>query len=733
MKPYVRKLIVAFAVALVTIILTQEEILNLGWFHRLELASLDYRFQQRGARPLNSSNVVIVEVSSESFKSLPERWPWPRSYYAHLVHNLKAAGAKTVGIDILLSEPDQRSPHNDDALRSAIRETGVVVLAGKMDALEDNYRAVSGDENFGNIFFPVDSSLGVVNIRNDADGVYRRYSPFGESIGEGTDQSHLPRIPTFSFAVLNKFLSLSPLTTASNRDHSFEYGEHVIPKYDPSSMLINFYGPSGTFRRVKFADVMDDESITTSEEAKSGHQINTFSDPDFGYKFDRTFKDKIVLVGSTMPEDHDLFPVSIAGSSQSGDNLMYGVEIHANVIESVLRNEFLHRQSRLSEILLIFLLCFGTFFATSALRSGKSTRHFMLELLSFFFVLSAIGIIGVAALASFVKYDLVVAVISPLVAVLGGYIASTAYHYAVERKQRLLIKDMFSTYVNATVVEELIANPDKLRLGGERQELTVLFSDIEGFTTISEKMQTEQLVALLNEYFTMMTGIILKHRGTLDKFLGDAVIAFWGSPLPQEDHALRACTSALEMQDALAQMRPHWQTQGIPPIHVRIGINSGEMIVGNMGGFVGGKRTFNYTVIGDNVNIASRLEGANKVFRTGILVSQATYDLVKDKILGRELDLITVKGRTDPLRTYELIQLKNKSIDSGLEEFLALYAEGLQLYRKRQWKEAENRFREALRQREADSPTALYLERISYFTAHPPPDAWDGVFQLPSK
>ncbi len=732
MKPYVRKLIVAFAVTLITLVLTQEEILKLGWFQRLELASLDYRFQQRGTRPLDSSNLVIVEVSDESFKSLPERWPWPRSYYAHLIRNLQAAGAKTIGIDILLSEPDPRSSGNDDALRSAIRATGIVVLAGKMDALEENYRAVSGDEDFSNLFFPVDSSLGIVNIRNDADGVYRRYSPFGESIA-GKSGSHIQRISTFSFAVLNKFLSLPPLATASNHKDSFEYSGHVIPKYDPSSMLINFYGPSGTFRRVKFADVMDDESITTSEEARSGQQINTFSDPDFGYKFDRTFKDKIVLVGSTMPEDHDLFPVSIAGSSQSGDNLMYGVEIHANVIESVLRNEFLYRQSRISEIILVLLLCFGTFFATSALRSGQSTRHFMLELLAFIFVLCAIGIIGIAALVCFVKYDLVIAVIGPLVAVLGGYIASTGYHYAVERKQRVMIKDMFSTYVNPTVVEELIANPDKLRLGGERRELTVLFSDIEGFATISEKMQTEQLVALLNEYFTMMTGVILKHRGTLDKFLGDAVIAFWGSPLPQEDHAVRACLSALEMQEILTKMRTHWQTQDIPPIRVRIGINTGEMIVGNMGGFVGGKRIFNYTIIGDNVNIASRLEGANKVYRTGIMASQATYDLVKDKILGRELDLITVKGRTDPLRTFELIQPRDKNVESKLEKFLELYAGGLHLYRIRQWKEAEKKFREALVQKETDYPTTLYLERINYFTAHPPPDVWDGVFDLPTK
>ncbi|MEO8168042.1 MAG: adenylate/guanylate cyclase domain-containing protein, partial [bacterium] len=726
-------LIVCSAVTLLTLVLTQEEILNLHWFQRLELASLDYRFLERGTRMPDSSKIVIVEVSDESFKSLPERWPWPRSYYAHIVRNLKAAGAKTIGIDILLSESDQRSTANDNELKSAIRETGIVVLAGKMDMQDDNYVAVRGEEDFGNLFFPIDSSLGLVNIRNDADGVYRRYSPFWENNAAKKAEHSPQRIPTFSFAVLNNYLSLPPLATATNNNDSFEFVGHTIPKFDPSSMLINFYGPSGTFRRVKFADVIDDETMTTTEEARTGQQINTFSDPDFGYKNDGTFKDKIVLVGSTMPEDHDLFPVSIAGSSKTDDNLMYGVEIHANVIESILRNEFLRRQSRLSEIILIILLSFGTFFLTSALRSGKSTRHFVLELLAFIFVLFTIGMIGVAGMICFIKFNLVIVVIAPMVTVGGGYIASTGYHYAVERKQRVMIKDMFSTYVNPTVVDELIANPDKLRLGGERRELTALFSDIEGFTTISEKMQTEQLVALLNEYFTMMTGIILKHRGTLDKFLGDAVIAFWGSPLPQEDHALRACTSALEMQDILENMRTHWQTQGIAPLRVRIGINTGDMIVGNMGGFIGGKRTFNYTIIGDNVNVASRLEGANKEYNTGIIVSQVTYDLVKEKILGRELDLITVKGRTDPLRIYELIQLKEKNVESALKQFLDLYAEGLRLFRLKNWKEAEAAFRSALLQRGGDYPTGLYLERIKYFTAHPPPENWDGVFDLPTK
>ncbi len=732
MNPFIRKLLVALVVALLTIVLTQEEILKLGLVQRLELASVDYRFQSRGERPAipDSSHVVIVEVNDESFKSLPHRWPWPRSYYAHLIRNLKAAGAKAIGVDIILNGPDVYSPQNDDELRAAIRKTGIVVLAGKMEAPQQGYELISANENYGNAFFPVDSSLGLVNIRNDADGVYRRYSPFWERVRtKGTNAVDTVRIPTFSFAVLNKYLGLPHNASAVNLKESFGFAGRTIPKYDPSSMLINFCGASGTFRRIKFVDVIDDESITTTEEASSGQETNTFSDPEYGNKYDGTFKDKIVLVGSTSPEDHDLFPVSIAQGLQQGDNTMYGVEMHANVIESVLQNNFLHRQSKTSEILLILLFSFLTFYSTSTLRSGRSKRHFVLELYGVLFVGFEILVIGVAALLLFTNNNFVMAAISPMVAVLGGYIASTAYNFVTERKQRLMIKSMFSTYVNPTVVDELIANPDKLKLGGERKQLTVLFSDIEGFTMISEKMQSEQLVGLLNEYFSEMSGIILQNNGTLDKFFGDAIIAFWGAPLPQEDHALRACITAIEMQQTLAQIRTRWQTQAKPIIHTRIGINTGEMVVGNMGG----AEKFDYTVIGDSVNIASRLEGANKAYRTGIMVSETTYESVKQKILGRELDLISVKGRSEPLRTFELIQRLDDTPDLNLEKFLESYSKGLLLYRARRWEEADRKFREALAYRDDDYPTRLHIERAAHFKLNPPPDTWNGAFELTTK
>jgi adenylate cyclase len=361
---------------------------------------------------------------------------------------------------------------------------------------------------------------------------------------------------------------------------------------------------------------------------------------------------------------------------------------------------------------------------------GSKTRHAVLvELNGFLFAIAEIFVVGFTALVLFNKQNYLLTAISPILAVLAGYFSSTVYHFVVERKQRMLIKTMFSTYVNPSVVEELILNPDKLKLGGEQRELTVMFSDIEGFTSISEGMPAEELVGHLNEYLSAMTEIIFKNDGTVDKYEGDAIMAFWGAPVTQADHALRACLSALQMEEQLAFIRSSWKQQGKPSLNVRIGVNTGEMVVGNMGSM--GK--FNYTVIGDSVNLASRLEGANKQYKSNILVSERTYDLVKEWILGRELDLITVKGRSTPLKIFELLQVNSNTVDERLQQLLSNYSSGLSLYRERKWKAAIARFKEALRFREGDYPSLLYIERATHYLVKPPPKDWNGIFVMQSK
>jgi adenylate cyclase len=226
-----------------------------------------------------------------------------------------------------------------------------------------------------------------------------------------------------------------------------------------------------------------------------------------------------------------------------------------------------------------------------------------------------------------------------------------------------------------------------------------------------------------------MTGLVFRNHGTLDKFEGDAVMAFWGAPIHQEDHALRACRTALEMQDQLARIREQWFAQGRPALHTRIGVNTGEMVVGNMGA----SGRFDYTVIGDSVNLASRLEGANKTYRTGILVSERTYDLVRSNMVGRELDLITVKGRSEPLKIYELVCLRDGETEEKHHPFLEEYERALHLYRRRDWKGAEQAFSEVLLRRPGDGPSLLYRERCTVYAATPPPADWNGVFAMTSK
>jgi adenylate cyclase len=274
-----------------------------------------------------------------------------------------------------------------------------------------------------------------------------------------------------------------------------------------------------------------------------------------------------------------------------------------------------------------------------------------------------------------------------------------------------------------------VAHPERLRLGGERKEVTVFFSDIENFTQIAEKIQPENLVTILNDYLSEMTAIIITNNGTLDKYEGDAIVAFWGAPLPQDDHAIRACRAAVQMQRKLEEIRPLWEREGKPPLRIRIGMSTGEVVVGNMGG----ANRFDYTVIGDTVNLGSRLEGANKQYKTRIMISGSTYKYAKDFIHARELDLLVVAGKTEPIRVYELVGLTEEKLSHNQEQFLRMYSKGLMHYRQREWQTAIGAFERALDLYPDDYPCQLYVERSDLYRSTPPPDDWNGVFILRTK
>lgn len=329
----------------------------------------------------------------------------------------------------------------------------------------------------------------------------------------------------------------------------------------------------------------------------------------------------------------------------------------------------------------------------------------------------------------FVNYDFHVRIIGPSLALVLGYFSATAYHFVTERKQNTVIRGMFSHYVSGALVNELISNPDKLRLGGDKKELTILFCDMAGFTTFSENKDPEELVMYINEFLSEMTEIILEHKGTLDKYLGDAIMAFWGAPIDIKDHQLLACKTALLMQDGIARLREKWSASGETKISIRIGINSGDVVVGNMGG----KNRFDYTVMGDSVNLASRLEGANKQYGTGIMLSDSTYNAVKDFIFVRELDTIRVKGKKLPTTVYELIGLKEDEKANEKMKSLENYFEGLKNYKNKNFESAKNCFIKCIELLKEDSPSNVYVERCDIYIQNPPDENWDGVFVMTTK
>ncbi|MDI6803991.1 MAG: CHASE2 domain-containing protein [Bacteroidota bacterium] len=716
------KLLICMVLSAIIILLASDTIFEFAPFKRIELATIDNRFNSRGAVSFDPK-VVIVEISEASIKSLPDPWPWPRHYYARLIRNLKKAGAEAIGIDLIMGAADFNNPAYDDDLRKALSEVKNVALAGKVTIADERFDIVSANENYSNIFFGVDSSVGIVYLRNDEDGVHRRFHPIV------FDRSRNRRLPTFSFAVLNKSFGVNPLTTVNVESNNFVYENITIPSCDSYTALINYYGPSGTFVPIKFVDVIDDKEFQTNEERELGVDINTFDDPETGYLYDGTFKNKVVLIGSTNPEDKDLFPVPIAQGIQEGDNLMYGVEIHANIIQSILDQNFLKREPIWLQIALVFFFVSMTFFFTLNLKSRKVKYYFLIEALAIAVVISELFLIVAFSILAFNQQNFVTSFTGPLMAVTFGYVGSMVYSYVSERKQKVLIKSMFSQYVSPTVVNELVDDPTKLRLGGERKILTVLFTDLENFTSVAESVPPEELVPILNAYFEGMTEIILKNNGTLDKYIGDSIMAFFGAPIPQKDHSLIACRTAVQMQSHLEELRQIWKTTNKPLLHMRIGINTGDMIVGNMGGL----DRFDYTVIGDSVNLSARLEGANKQYKTKTLISENTFQPIAGQVVVRELDLITVVGKNKPLKIYELFGLVGDKTPPEYFSLIEKFSEALFLYRQRNWEKAIKNFEEALKIKPDDYPSKLYIERSQAFIQTPPPDNWDGVFVMKTK
>jgi len=664
-------------------------------FENLELKSYDLRFALRGPQGVDSLGVVIVDIDDQSFFDLPSRWPFPRTYYARLIDNLTRAGARLILFDIIFSEPTASNPAEDLALAAAAARSRRVVFAGKKA-----FELASGGTLNTYLIKPIKPLLqsgspwGIVNIDEDLDGFVRRYLLFEEWEGS----RHLP-LAMMAHRQL-KGAPQDPVDAANG-----------LPQHDDNTFLINFRGPARTFPTYSFASVLDDRDFQLVEAELDTNYFETVYLPN------RVFANKVVFVGASAEELQDVKFTPFYGAGESRHKLP-GVEVHANALATLLLGDAVQRTPFWIEWLVLLATGFGTM--TLVLTSRTFTGMLATGL--------AMLLVLIAGLLCFIKFLVWLPVVAPGLAIVLSYVGNNAQLIITERRERWRTKRVFQQYVSESIVNSILASGAMPKFGGEKRELTVLFSDIRGFTTYCEKHAPETVVQHLNEYLTEMTEIIKQQQGTLDKYVGDEIMAVYGAPYAYPNHAEKACETAVAMIDRLREMQKRWSANAQDYFQIGIGINTGHMIVGNLGS----QQLFDYTVIGDEVNLGARLEGANKEYWTSIIISESTYTQAKARARVRELDLVRVKGKKRPVKIYELRSMEPlPQIEEDL--IIQVYSQGLALYRQADWVGALQQFKRVLRYFPSDGPSRVYVTRCFNFIETPPPPNWDGVYEFKSK
>jgi adenylate cyclase len=745
----------------ITVIVALGYWLNPPSMHRLELFFQNAHFQWRG--PLKPGTEVVIAAIDEKSIDQVGRWPWPRKTIAQLVDRLVQHQVKVIGFDMVLSSPDESSgknslntikkrlkesikdrslidqvmdpiiqeSDNDAILASALKKSrrsilgfffhftpeglahlsseekhryfqnierakfgGFIKNPGDLDLSSIDFRAAYAVESNIAILSESTKSQGYLSFDVEPDGSMRKLPIIVKYYDKVSGQDYF--FPPMSVRVLEKYLKGALLFQVGefgaekvilNGTQSIE-----VPINEKGEMSVNFLGGRETFPHISIADILNEENEIIRE---------------------GSLKDKIVLIGATATAlgDNKVTPF---------DPIYPGVEIQATIIDNILRNNLLYQPGWIFQADLVYLVVLGIFLAGLYSRVKP--------------VFGGVLCVGVAAAQFFVTQWIFVnkgfwiTSIFPFLQNIFIFGALTIHWYLTEEKQKHFIHDVFGKYLSPKVVDKLIKDPRHLELGGEQKELTALFTDLAGFTTFSEKLSAHELVTLLNDYFTDMTDILLEHEGTLDKYDGDAIKAFFGAPYYFEDHSKRACWVAIEMQEKLETLRAQWKKEGRPELHMRIGLNTGMMVVGNLGS----KNRMNYGMNGDSVNLAARLEGANKEYGTFTIISESTYEPAKNFIEARELDSIRVVGRATPVKIFELLGKKG-SMDKTIRSILPLYNTALELYREGKWDEAITHFEKVLEKRPEDGPSQTLLNRCRLLETSFPKKDWDGVYSMPSK
>jgi adenylate cyclase len=739
---------------------------GIAFLQSIEQSSLDMRFGMRGQRP-HDDRIVIVGIDERTLQEIGS-FPLPRTAYATLVDQLSAGGAKVIAFDATFPTPEtnggketlerlqtelgasapagvkkkiqelESAADSDAVFADSMKRAGDVILGHLfLDAeaakhadpkLEDDYFNIVWAKNFPQVYkvkskdgrdFDMSqawvqnggrvaagaqanikilaeaaASYGFIDINPDPDGTLRH----ALLIKRYRDQDYFPSL---AMQVVREFEDIPDQQIAayiaSDGLERIQFGSHTMRQARDGSALINYTGPYGTYAHYSMWDVMSG-AVPAS-----------------------TFRGKIVLVGATALAIGDLRNTPFEG----GGEAYMGVEVHANIIDNILHSNeqgrtFLTRGFREEITDLGFILLFGLGFGYlfSSVKPLWSTISVLLALAGF----------GWFVYFAFAREGRWLGFVLPAGTLAANYAAITSFRMIFEEGEKRKIRKSFAQYLSPGVIGLIEKDPQKyIHPGGETKELTVMFSDIRGFTTISEGLSADELVRLLNEYLGAMTEILFANLGTLDKYIGDAIMAFWGSPYPQSDHAESACHCALEMSQALGKLNEKWKQEDRPPIAIGIGLNTGEVNVGNMGS----EKRLAWTVMGDNVNLASRLEGITKQYQIQIVISESTYHDVAGKFVCRELDKIKVKGKNHPVTIYELLGVANER--PKFDGLLTGFDRAMHFYRNQNWREASAQFGELLGIYPDDGPTRVFLQRALEYLENAPESDWDGVYVMKSK
>jgi adenylate cyclase len=688
-----------------------------GLLDGLEGRTWDWRVRLLARPGSATEQIVLILLDQKSLDWAAEEnalsWPWPRETYALVADFCRRAGAKTLAFDVLFTEASAYGLWDDERFGSAVAENGGVTaavylsreeggtqswpadvpepelsVAGLQRWLEESGAKGRSALQLDHATFPIPeltaSAEVLANVHQvaDADGVFRRGQLFNLFDGR----------PLPSLA-LGAYLAGNPGARTIEIDGGrLTIDGRGVPIDSRARVLLRYRGPSQTHTAYNAAAVLQSEL-----------RLLEGGEPPVDPAL---LKDRYVLFGFTAPGLYDLRPSPVAGTYP-------GVEINATMLDNLLSGDFMRPLPWPAAALLILILAVGAGLAGSAVSTaGRSALVYVIFL-------------PLAPALSLAAYALGwwLPLLASELGVALTLVSSSLVNYATEGRQKRYIKGAFKQYLSPEVIEQLIAHPERLKLGGERRELTIYFSDLQGFTSISEVLSPEDLTGLLNEYLSAMTDIIQEEGGTIDKYEGDAIIAFWNAPLEQPDHAIRGVRAALRCQEQLSAMRPVIRERIGKELHMRIGMNSGPAVVGNMGS----RTRFDYTMLGDAVNLAARLEGVNKQFRTYTMVSAATVERTEGIFPMRELGRVAVVGRKEPVTVYEPI---SEELYEPARDRLSAFAAALAAFYGGAFAEAEAGFTAIAAK---DPAAAAYVEKCRALQASPPTGAWNGVWLMTSK